>query len=127
MVIIILQSSLGFYRIYIVLSFRRFVFVGEKSLSIGDYFQRIAEVINLRSSFLAKTLSTTKGILTAKTLCPSLGRSPLNKAKRNDQRAAELLSLMSVLDRQAIPKSLLSSDIEEVKLEIALGAQKRSP
>lgn len=37
--------------------------------------------------------------------------------RKNDHLAAELLSLMSVLDRQAFPKSLLSSDKEEVVLE----------
>lgn len=31
---------------------------------------------------------------------------------------------MSVLDRQAIPKSFLSTDIEEVKIEKALGTLK---
>ena len=44
--------------------------------------------------------------------------------RKNNHRVAELLSLISVLDRQAIPKSLLSSDIEQVQLEIALGAPK---
>lgn len=44
--------------------------------------------------------------------------------RRNDRQAAELLSLMSVLDRQNIPRSLLLSDIEEVELERALGTLK---
>lgn len=43
----------------------------------------------------------------------------LEQIRRNNHRAADLLSLMSVLDKQAFPRSLLFSDAEEVELEKA--------
>ena len=99
-------------------------FIGEMSQSIGDYLQMYRGSGSTKIKLLSQNFEDGERDADIKNPVAVTWAISFEQIKKNNPRAAELLSLMSVLDRQAIPKALLSSDLEEVELEIALGTLK---
>ena len=99
-------------------------FIGEKSQSIGEYLQTYRGSDSSKIKLLSQNFEDSERDPDIKNPVAVTWAISFEQIRRNDQQAARLLSLMSVLDRQAIPKSLLLSDIEEVELDIALGTLK---
>ena len=99
-------------------------FIGKNSQPIGEYLRMYRGSDSAKMKLLSQNFEDVERDPESKNPVAVTWAISFEQIKRNDHRAAELLSLMSVLDRQAIPKSLLSSNIEEVELEIALGTLK---
>ncbi|MCJ1271298.1 hypothetical protein MMC22_011198 [Lobaria immixta] len=99
-------------------------FIGENSQSIGEYLRTYRGSDSSKIKLLSQNFEDNDRDLESKNPVAVTWAISFEQIKRNNCRAAELLSLMSVFDREAIPKSLLMSDIEEVELEKALGTLK---
>ena len=99
-------------------------FIGEKSQSIGEYLQTYRGSDSSKIKLLSQNSEDYERDLDSKNPVAATWAISFEQIRRNDHQAAELLSLMSVLDRQAIPKSLLSSDKEQVELQKSLGKLK---
>ena len=99
-------------------------FIGEKSQLISEYLQTYRGSDWSKIRLLSQNFEDSERDPDIKNPVAVTWMISFEQIKNNDPRAAELLSLMSVLDRQAIPKSLLLSDIEELDLDIALGTLK---
>ena len=99
-------------------------FIEERSQSINEYLQIYHGCEFSKIKLLSQNFEDSERDPDIKNPVAVTWAISFEQIRRNNHRAAELLSLMSVLDRQAIPKSLLSSDVEEVDLEIALGTLK---
>ena len=99
-------------------------FIRENSQSIGEYLQMYHGSDSSRIKLLSQDFEDIERHPDSKNPVAVTWAISFEQIRKNDHRAAELLSLMSVLDRQTIPKALLSSDKEEVELEKALGTLK---
>ena len=99
-------------------------FIGERSLSVGEYLHMYRGNDLSKIRLLSENFEDEERHPDSKNPVAVTWAISFEQIRENDHCAAELLSLMSVLDRQAIPKSLLSSDKEEVVLEKALGTLK---
>ena len=99
-------------------------FIGENSQSIGEYLRVYRGSDSSKIKLLSQNFEDDERDPDIKNPVAVTWAISFEQIKKNDRRAAELLSLMSVLDRQAIPKSLLASDEEEVELEKAFGTLK---
>ena len=99
-------------------------FIGERFQSIGDYLQMYRESDSSRIKLLSQNFEDDERDHDSKNPVAVTWQISFEQIRRNDPQAADLLSLMSVLDRQGIPKSLLVPDKEKVELEKALGTLK---
>ena len=99
-------------------------FIRENSQSIGEYLQTYRGSDSAKIKLLSQNFEDHERDPDGKNPVAVTWTISFEQIRRNDHRAAELLSLMSVLDSQAIPKPLLSSNIEKVELDIALGTLK---
>ena len=99
-------------------------FIEENSYSIGEYLQTYRGSDSSKIKLLSQDFEDDERDPDSKNPVAVTWTISFEHIRKNDPQAAELLSLMSVFDRQAIPKSLLSSDIEEVEPEKALGILK---
>ena len=99
-------------------------FIRENSQSIGEYLQTYRGSDSSKTKLLSQDFADIERHPDSKNPVAVTWAISFEQIRKNDHRAAELLSLMSVLDRQAIPKSLLTPEMEEVELERALGTLK---
>ena len=99
-------------------------FIGERSLVISEYLQMYDGRDTCKIRLLSENFEDEERHPDSKKPVATTWAISFEQIRKNDHQAAGLLALMSVLDRQAIPKSLLSSDKEEVVLEKALGTLK---
>ena len=99
-------------------------FMGENSQSIDRYLQIYRGCDSSKIKLLSQNFEDNERDLDSKNPVAVTWAISFEQIKKNDHRAAELLSLMSVFDRQAIPQSLLLLDKDEVELEKALGTLK---
>lgn len=99
-------------------------FIAENSQSIGEYLQTYRESDSSKIKLLSQNFEDDERDLDMKNPVAVTWAISFEQIKRNDPQAAELLSFMSIFDKQAIPRQLLSSNREEVELEKALGTLK---
>ena len=99
-------------------------FIGENSQTIGEYLQMYHASDASKIKLLSQNFEDNERHADSKNPVAVTWAITFDLIRKNNPHAAELLSLMSMLDRQAIPKSLLSADKEEVELEKALGTLK---
>ena len=99
-------------------------FIGEKSQLISEYLRTYRGSDLSKIKLLSQNFEDSERDPEIKNPVVVTWAISFEQIRKNNPQAAELLSLMSVLDRQAIPKSLLLPDIEEVDLDIALGTLK---
>ena len=99
-------------------------FIGENSQSVGEYLQMYHGSDASKIKLLTQNFEDNERHPDSKNPVAVTWAITFDQIRKNNYQAAELLSLMSVLDRQAIPKALLSADKEEVELEKALGILK---
>ena len=99
-------------------------FIGENSLSVAEYLQMCRGSDSSKINLLSQKFEDNERDPAIKNPVAVTFAISFEQIRKNDRRAAELLSLMSVLDRQTVPKQLLSSITDEVELEKALGTLK---
>ena len=99
-------------------------FIQENSQSIGEYLCTYRRSDSSKTKLLSQNFEDSERHPGSKNPVAATWAISFEQIRRNNHRAADLLSLMSVLDMQAIPKSLLSSDKEDVEFEKALGTLK---
>ena len=99
-------------------------FIKENSQSISDYLQMYRESDSTRIELLGQNFEDVERDPESRNPVAVTWAISFEQIRKNDPQAAELLSLMSVLNRQGIPKSLLSLDHEGMNLERALGTLK---
>ena len=99
-------------------------FIEERSQLIGDYLQMYRGSDSSKIKLLSQNFEDDERDPDSKNPVAVTWAISFDQIRKNNPLAAELLSLMSVLDRQGVPKSLLSPDKEEVELEKALGTLK---
>ena len=95
-------------------------FISENNVALVAYIARLraSELIKL----LDQNLPDSRRDIYASSSIKQTWKLSFDHTEKNDQRAAYTLSLMAVLDRQAIPKSLLRKENDsETDLNIALG------
>lgn len=99
-------------------------FIGENSQSIGEYLQLYRVSDSSKIKLLSQNFEDEERDPDIKNPVAVTWAISFELIRKTNLRAAELLSFMSVLDRQNIPKTLLSSEKKEVELEKALGTLK---
>ena len=99
-------------------------FIGENSQSIGEYLQTYHISDSAKIKLLSQNFGDNERDPDSKNPVAVTWVISFEQIRKNDHKAAEMLSLMSVFDGQAIPKSLLSSNTEAVEFDKALGTLK---
>ena len=99
-------------------------FIKENSQSISDYLQMYRESDSTRIKLLSQDFEDDESRPDSNNPVAGTLAISFEQLRRNNHQAADILSLMSVLDRHAIPKSLLSLDCGDVELEKSLGTLK---
>ena len=99
-------------------------FIRKNSLSIGSYLELYRKNDSAKIDLLSQNFEDTERHPDSKNPVAATWAISFEHIRRTDRLAADMLSLMSVVDRQAIPKPLLSSDNEPVECETALGTLK---
>lgn len=91
------------------------IFICENSQSISEYLQTYPESDSAKIKLLSQDFENIERLSDSENLVAVTWAIFFEQIRKNNHRAVKLLSLMSVLDSQNIPKSLLSLDEKEVK------------
>jgi tetratricopeptide (TPR) repeat protein len=97
-------------------------FINENSITVRDYLEAFNADDTELQYLLSQDLGDSRRHFETQNSIIKTWKLSFNQISRQQPRAAELLSLMSVLDRQGIPKALLRNDNDRgVDFTTALG------
>ena len=97
-------------------------FITENSMDLGQYLEAFNSDISQVQDLLSEDLGDHRRYSDCDSSILRTWKLSFDKISKQQPRAAEILSLMAVLDRNAIPKSLLMKDNERIiDFTLALG------
>ncbi|RDL35854.1 uncharacterized protein BP5553_06466 [Venustampulla echinocandica] len=97
-------------------------FINENTMTVVEYLEAFYSSNSELQELLSQDLGDPRRDLDTQNSITRTWKLSFDQISRQKPRAAELLSLMSVLDRQGIPKTLLQNDNEQgIEFTTALG------
>lgn len=97
-------------------------FITENSMDLGQYLEAFKSDVSLVQDLLSEDLGDHRRYHDSESSILSTWKLSFDQISKQQPRAAEILSLMAVLDRNAVPKSLLVKENERaIDFTLALG------
>ena len=97
-------------------------FITENSMDLGQYLEAFKSDVSQVQDLLSEDLGDHRRYSDSESSIFSTWKLSFDQISKQQPRAAEILSLMAVLDRNAVPKSLLIKDNERaIDFTLALG------
>lgn len=97
-------------------------FITENSMDLGQYLEAFRSDVSLVQDLLSEDLGDHRRYSDSESSILSTWKLSFDQISKQQPRAAEILSLMAVLDRNAVPQSLLVKDNERaIDFTLAIG------